>query len=75
MAEKRPPLPEQPLPCPFCGSTPRVIWNGGMTIKCTNQDCCQPKTAWWYDVAKCVAQWNLRHSAGVTGLAPEKGNK
>ena len=62
MAEKRPQLPEQPLPCPFCGSVPRVIWNGGMTIKCTNHDCCQPRTAWWYDVAKCVAQWNLRHN-------------
>lgn len=60
MAEKRPPLPEQPLPCPFCGSSPRVLWNGGMTIKCTNQECCQPKTEWWYDVAKCVAQWNRR---------------
>ena len=42
-------------------------------IKCTNPDCCQPRTAWWYDVAKCVAQWNLRHNDNVTGLAPEKG--
>ena len=62
MAEKRPPLPEPPLPCPFCGSEPRVLWNGGMTIKCMNQECCQPKTGWWYDVAKCVAQWNSRHN-------------
>ena len=24
------------MPCPFCGAVPRVIWNGGMVIKCTN---------------------------------------
>ena len=55
-AEKRPELPEQPLPCPFCGSAPKVTWNGAMTIKCTTEECCQPKTSWWYDVGRCLAQ-------------------
>lgn len=63
-ANKRPPLPEPPLPCPFCGGVPKVCWNGGMTIKCSNPDCCRPRTEWWYDAGKCVAQWNRRQSCG-----------
>lgn len=57
---KRPELPEKPLPCPFCGSEPRVIWNGAMTIKCVNSNCFQPKTWWWTDAEGCVRQWNRR---------------
>lgn len=60
---KRPYLADQPLPCPFCGRAPRVIWNGGMTIKCVTTKCCQPKTSWWRDADKCVEQWNQRAHA------------
>jgi len=60
MRNKKPELPGKLLPCPFCGDEPTVCWNGAMTIKCVNPDCCHPRTGWYYDVGVCVEQWNRR---------------
>lgn len=58
---KRPPLPEEPLPCPFCGGVPKMnIMRSGMSIKCDNPDCLHPGTGLFYDAERCVALWNRR---------------
>jgi len=67
MVMKRPEMAGKPLPCPFCGDDPRVFWNGGMVIRCVNVDCLRPRTEWWCDVDKCVAQWNMRSNVELRG--------
>lgn len=54
----------EPMPCPFCGSTPKLT-NG--KVKCTNNQCkVQPKTAAWYMAGYdnlAVTDWNTRMSS------------
>ena len=55
-------LPGEPLPCPFCGKQPKVLWTSWIKIKCMTPTCNAPQTPWYgFEFgAMALAQWNKR---------------
>jgi len=55
----------EPLTCPFCGDTPRIIpWHGGgkrkRLIECDNDECSIGPSITGPTRADAVAKWNIR---------------
>ena len=75
MAEKRPELTTNLLPCPFCGSEPKVsndrTFRALFAIGCQNEHCLQPETQ-WSDLESCVQLWNLRYKPADDMVATGK---
>jgi hypothetical protein len=55
---------EKPLPCPWCGSKPKIGCIGGFSIKCETDECvCQPSTDYHYATREeAIKAWNKRRS-------------
>jgi hypothetical protein len=75
MAEKRPELTTNLLPCPFCGSEPVLsndrAFRALFSISCQNEHCLQPETQ-WSDLESCVQLWNLRYKPADDMVATGK---
>ncbi len=71
MKQERPELTTELLPCPFCGSEPKVETGGKgnfvwAVVCCDNNSCLRPSTDWYASkietcYTECALRWNLRY--------------
>ncbi len=65
----------EPVPCPFCGSIPKIApWHGGpktkRLVECDDDGCYVGPSVTGTTRAQAVKKWNVRHSASSETARP-----